>query len=89
MFVRRDPAAALADLRRMLDGLRHRFDGTPKGGLYHSCIARGPNQFGPDAVELGMIREVFGDFPLAGLFGNGEISRDRLYTYTGVLTLFV
>lgn len=89
MFVRRDPAAALADLRRMLDELRRRVDGTPKGGLYHSCIARGPNQFGPDAVELGMIREVFGDFPLAGLFGNGEISRDRLYTYTGVLTLFV
>jgi len=89
MFVRRDPVAALADLERMLTDLRRRVDGTPKAGLYHSCVARGPNQFGPDAVELGMIRDVLGDFPLVGFFGNGEISRDRLYTYTGVLTLFV
>ena len=27
--------------------------------------------------------------PLAGFFGNGEISHNRLYGYTGVLTLFV
>ena len=26
--------------------------------------------------------------PLVGFFCNGEISRDRLYGYTGVLTLF-
>ncbi|MGE0254435.1 MAG: FIST N-terminal domain-containing protein [Alphaproteobacteria bacterium] len=89
MLVRRDPAAALADLERMLTDLRRRVGGVPKAGLYHSCVARGPNQFGPDAVELGMIRDVLGDFPLVGFFGNGEISRDRLYTYTGVLTLFV
>ena len=29
-----------------------------------------------------------GDFPLVGFFGNGEISRDRLYAYTGVLAVF-
>jgi hypothetical protein len=29
-----------------------------------------------------------GDFPLIGFFANGEISRDRLYGHTGVLTLF-
>jgi len=27
--------------------------------------------------------------PLAGFFGNGEISRNLLYGYTGVLTLFL
>jgi NADH:ubiquinone oxidoreductase subunit 2 (subunit N) len=26
--------------------------------------------------------------PLAGFFGNGEVSHDRLYGYTGVLLLF-
>jgi small ligand-binding sensory domain FIST len=35
-----------------------------------------------------MIRDRFGDIPLIGFFANGEISRDRLYGHTGVLTLF-
>ncbi len=39
-------------------------------------------------VETGLIRETFGDFPLIGFFANGEISRDRLYGHTGVLTVF-
>ena len=29
-----------------------------------------------------------GEVPLVGFFCNGEISHDRLYGYTGVLTLF-
>ena len=89
MFVRRDPAAAVEDLHRMLGDVRDRVGGTPRAGLYHSCIARCPHQFGPGAVELTAIREVLGEFPLVGFFGNGEISNDRLYTYTGVLTVFV
>jgi small ligand-binding sensory domain FIST len=36
-----------------------------------------------------MIREVIGDVPVIGFFGNGEISNGRLYTYTGVLSLFL
>jgi small ligand-binding sensory domain FIST len=28
------------------------------------------------------------ELPLVGFFCNGEISHDRLYGYTGVLTLF-
>ena len=30
-----------------------------------------------------------GDLPLGGFFCNGEISHNRLYGYTGVLTLFI
>jgi len=30
-----------------------------------------------------------GYFPLVGVFGNGEISNNRLYGYTGVLALFI
>lgn len=89
LFVRRDAEAAAKDLQRMLDDLKLRAGGKPKGGLYFSCIARGPNLFQPPGHELTAIREAFGDFPLAGFFGNGEISHDRLYGYTGVLLLFL
>ena len=53
-----------------------------------SCIARGMALFGDTGVETGLIRETLGEFPLIGFFANGEISRDRLYGHTGVLTLF-
>ena len=90
MFCRRDPDTAVEDLKRMLGDLKRRAGGNSiKGGLYFSCVARGPNQFGPDSAELGMIRDELGEFPLAGLFANGEISNDRLYGYTGVLALFL
>lgn len=90
MFCRRDHDSAVTDLKRMLGELKARTDDAPiRGGLYYSCIARGPNQFGGGSAELKIIEEVLGEFPLAGFFANGEISHNRLYGYTGVLTLFV
>ena len=89
MFVRRDRDAAERDLVRMLAGLKRRLPGPPRGGLYFSCIARGPNLFGPDSAEVAILRRELGEFPLAGMFCNGEICNDRLYGYTGVLALFV
>jgi small ligand-binding sensory domain FIST len=89
LFCRRDAASALEDLKRMLEGLKRRSPMAPKAGLYFSCVARGPNLFSPDSEELRTIRDALGDFPLAGFFGNGEIAHDRLYGYTGVLTLFL
>jgi small ligand-binding sensory domain FIST len=89
MFVRRDRDAAERDLVRMLSGLKRRLPGPPRAGLYFSCIARGPNLFGPDSAEVAILRRELGDFPLAGMFCNGEICNDRLYGYTGVLALFV
>jgi len=44
--------------------------------------------FGSRGTELGLVKEALGDLPLVGFFCNGEISHDRLYGYTGVLTLF-
>jgi small ligand-binding sensory domain FIST len=88
LFCRRDPASARADLDRMLRQLAGRLQGPPKAGIYVSCIARGAALFGEPGVETGLIREKFGDIPLIGFFANGEISRDRLYGHTGVLTLF-
>lgn len=89
MFCRRDPGTAADDLRRMLDRLRQRAAGGIRGGLYYTCVARGPNQFGPGSRELKIIADELGDFPIAGLFANGEINHNRLYGYTGVLTLFL
>ena len=60
----------------------------PKGGLYFNCIARGPNMFGPNFEEAQLIHDILGEFPLVGFCGNGEVSHNRLYYYTGVLMVF-
>ena len=88
MFVRRDAPSAMVDLKRMLDDVTARAPATVRAALYYSCIARGPNLFGDGSVELGTIKDALGDVPLAGFFANGEICNNRLYGYTGVLTLF-
>jgi small ligand-binding sensory domain FIST len=89
-FVKRDGAAAQADLRRLLADLGARTQGRPiRGALYHTCVARGAQMFGPDSAELKMIEAALGPVPLAGFFTNGEFFHDRLYGYTGVLTLFL
>jgi len=89
MFCRRDAAAAEQDMRRMLSELAGALEGPPLGGIYYTCLARGPNLLGADSRELKLIEAALGSFPLVGFFGNGEISHNRLYGYTGVLTLFV
>lgn len=88
MFCRRDAASAVEDMRRMLDSIKEGLYTKPRGALYFSCLGRGANQFGPDSEELKLIQAALGDLPLAGFFCNGEISHNRLYGYTGVLTLF-
>jgi small ligand-binding sensory domain FIST len=88
-FCRRDGKTAWEDMQRMLDDLQKRIAGTPRGGLYFSCLGRGQQLFGEDSAEVNMIRQSLGDFPLVGFFANGEISSHRLYGYTGVLTLFL
>ncbi len=88
MFVRRDAASAEADLVAMVRKLKKRISGPVKGGLYFSCVSRGPELFGAKGLEVAIIRDAFGPIPLAGFFGNGEIFNDRLYGYTGVLVIF-
>jgi small ligand-binding sensory domain FIST len=88
MFCRRDADSAREDLARMLAHLKSRLEVPPRGGVYVSCLGRGINLFGDDSDELRQIRDQLGDFPLVGFYANGEISRDRLYGYTGILTLF-
>jgi small ligand-binding sensory domain FIST len=89
MFCRRDGRTAREDMQRMLRDLGERATGEIRGGLYYTCLGRGRYQFGENSEELQMIHEELGDFPLVGFFANGEISHNRLYGYTGVLTLFL
>jgi small ligand-binding sensory domain FIST len=89
MFCRRDEASATEDMARMLDSIKNGLFGRPRGGVYYSCVGRGPNLFGDESEEVSMIQQALGEFPLVGFFCNGEISHNRLYGYTGVLTLFL
>jgi len=90
MFCRRDHDSAIKDMHQMLENLKSRIGDSPiKAGIYVSCAARGPHQFNEDEAETKMITEVLGDFPLTGFFANGEISHNRIYGYTGVLTVFI
>lgn len=88
LFCRRDGNSARNDLVRMVRELRRQLPGAARGGLYYSCVGRGRHLFGEHSQELRLIRAELGDIPLVGFFANGEISNNRLYGYTGVLTLF-
>jgi small ligand-binding sensory domain FIST len=88
VFVRSDTASAKKDLEAMLVGLKRRLGGVPRGGVYFTCVARGPGMFGGTGDELRIIRRSLGPVPLVGFYCNGEISNGRLYGYTGVLALF-
>ncbi len=89
IFCRRDSRTAVDDMQHMLDNLAKRLKQEPKGGIYISCLGRGREQFGDKCEEIKMINQKLGDFPLTGFFANGEIHHDKLYGYTGVLTLFI
>jgi len=58
------------------------------GAVYVSCTGRGGPHFGGPSAELQIIRHALGDVPLVGFFAAGEIARNQLYGYTGVLTVF-
>lgn len=87
-FCMRNRDSAVADLKRMTGELRGRLAEPPRAGLYFSCVARGPNLFGPGSKEMSIINDALGDIPIAGFYANGEIFNHRLYGYTGVLVLF-
>jgi small ligand-binding sensory domain FIST len=58
------------------------------GAIYVSCSGRGGPHFGGPSAEMQIVRRALGDVPLVGFFAAGEIARNHLYGYTGVLTVF-
>ena len=90
VFCRRDGNSASNDLDKMLDRVTQRLDGRKaRGALYHSCIERGRSLFGNNSQELKRIQNALSGVPLSGFFASGEIYHSKLYTHTGVLTLFL
>ena len=92
IFCTRDARAARQDLIRMTTELREEIESeghSIRGGIYVSCVARGEALFGDAGHEMALIEANLGAFPLVGFYANGEIARDTLYGYTGVLTLFI
>ena len=59
------------------------------GAIYVSCSGRGGPHFGGASAEMQIVRKALGDVPLVGFFAGGEIARNHLYGYTGVLTVFI
>lgn len=80
-----DIATALSDAE--VDAAPHPARGIA-GAVYVSCAGRGGAHFGGPSAELQIIRRALGDVPLVGFFAAGEIARNHLYGYTGVLTVF-
>lgn len=96
-FCVRHADAARRDLVRIATELRELAEGDPESGqpprrmagaLYVSCAGRGGPHFGAAHAELQALRHALGEVPLVGFFAGGEIARNHLYGYTGVLTVF-
>ncbi|GAB3626928.1 hypothetical protein PTE30175_03528 [Pandoraea terrae] len=91
-FCTRSPEAALVDLVRIATEIRAELEcgtaGHMSGALYVSCSGRGGPHFGARHAELQTVRNALGDVPLVGFFAGGEIARNHLYGYTGILTVF-
>jgi small ligand-binding sensory domain FIST len=94
VFTLRDGQRAREDLKQMLQRQSVQLGGRkPQMGLYFNCCARGPSLYGLPGIDTAYIRNVLGDFPLIGFFGNFEVGPSRrknhLLAYTGVLVLVV
>jgi len=95
VFCRRDRAAAQADLIRACTSLREQIESEHggmdrvRGALYISCLGRTGALFGGPSAEMQLVQQQLGDLPLIGLYANGEIFKDRLYWYAGVLAVFL
>ena len=95
VFCRRDRASAQADLSRACTALREHIESEHggmdkvRGALYISCLGRTGTLFGGPSAEMQLVQQQLGDLPLIGLYANGEIFKDRLYWYAGVLAVFL
>ncbi len=94
-FCQRNVQASRMDITRMCAEIRDEVESSTSpamqiaGAVYVSCTGRGGPHFGSDSAELQIVRRALGDVPLVGFFAGGEIARNHLYGYTGVLTVFM
>jgi small ligand-binding sensory domain FIST len=93
-FAVRDASAARAGLEATARGVAQQASGSaPRFALFVSCAGRGQGLYGAPDVEARILRQRFGDLPIAGMHSAFEIvpwgpGQARLALYTGVLALF-
>ncbi len=91
-FQVRDAGSAREDLRAVLERERSTGSGRVAGGLLFSCNGRGQALFGEPDHDIGAVRRVFGDVPIAGFFAAGEIGpvagKNFLHGFTASMLLF-
>ncbi|HVY45275.1 MAG TPA: FIST C-terminal domain-containing protein [Minicystis sp.] len=93
-FAVRDAAAARAGLEATVRQIARDATGSaPSFALHLTCAGRGQGLYGAPDVEARLLRQRFGDLPIAGMhaafeivpFGEGDA---RIATYTAVVALF-
>ncbi|MDI3282770.1 FIST C-terminal domain-containing protein [Polyangium sp. 15x6] len=93
-FAVRDAQMAKADLETMARVVsKNALGAAPRFALYLSCAGRGQGLHGAPDAEVRILRQRFGDLPIAGMHAAFEISPregrpSRLDLYTSVLALF-
>jgi small ligand-binding sensory domain FIST len=93
-FAVRDAAAARAGLEAAARSVSQQAMGSAaRFALYLSCAGRGQGLYGSPDVESRILRQRFGDLPIAGMHSAFEIvpwgpGEARVALYTGVLALF-
>ncbi|HEU4581605.1 MAG TPA: FIST C-terminal domain-containing protein [Polyangiaceae bacterium] len=89
----RDGQAARDDLERLTRELRRDIAGAaPLSALYVNCGGRGRSLYGRSNVDTRILRERFGEIPVAGMQSSFEIApygdSPSFQLYTGVVALF-
>ena len=93
-FAVRDAATARMELDTTARFVAQNMLGSaPNFGIYLTCAGRGQSLYGTPDVEVRILRQRFGDLPIAGMHSAFEISPQdkqppRLELYTSVLALF-
>ncbi|MFT3769461.1 MAG: FIST C-terminal domain-containing protein [Minicystis sp.] len=93
-FAVRDAAAARSTLEGAARTVSQQAMGAaPRFAIYLSCAGRGQGLYGTPDVEARILRQRFGDLPIAGMHSAFELvpwgpGEARLALYTGVLALF-
>lgn len=88
----RDAATADEDLRHLLAESLGSGRPGPAGALLFTCNGRGTRMFPEPHHDAGVIRELCGPIPLAGLFAQGELGpvggRNYIHGFTASIALF-
>lgn len=90
----RDAAAARNSLSAMAQQVSQTALGSaPRFAIYITCAGRGQHLYGSPDVETRILKQRFGDLPIAGMHSSFELmpkgpASTRLALYTGVLSLF-